>query len=65
MTTANEHAAVCDCGWPLPRGLQLLTGGMDHVIIACGDCGRWWQIITSVNGGWSLASSERPMRSSS
>jgi len=44
----------CECGWPMPQGLQLLTGGMDRVFLSCGGCGVWWVLETSVRGGWKL-----------
>jgi hypothetical protein len=49
----------CTCGWPLPKGLQLLTGGMDRVLLACGQCGSWWLVELSPRGGWSREESEK------
>ncbi len=50
----------CSCGWSLPKGLQLLTGGLEHVLIACGACGQWWKLTTSVRGGWKLGYDVEP-----
>lgn len=45
-------ADACDCGWKLPTGVQLLIGGLDRVLVSCGECGCWWQLETSIKGGW-------------
>lgn len=50
-----DQPHTCSCGWRFPRGLQLVTGGMDTVLLACGQCGAWHSLTTSERGGWALA----------